>query len=66
MPRQTRWAIKQSLEQVTTNLVKCQEWTVREGMRFEQVHPDLFAKFCLLVAQLEDSRKLAQELYEVI
>lgn len=54
MPKQKRWTIKRELDRAVNCIDNAQNHLVVSGREFEQPHPEIFQKFCKVVAFLDD------------
>ena len=66
MPKQTRWRIKQTLEQAHGNVETAQDYLVKLGKEFEAVHPDYYEAFCVIVQALEHCNTAIKQMLDII
>lgn len=66
MANETRKKIRRSLDYAVKDIEAAQQLLSREGLLFENVHPEKFLGFQAAVMLLEESRKLVTRLHESI
>ena len=66
VPKQKRWAIKQTMAQAHGCALKSQIYLVEVGKHFEAMHPDYYEAFCDIVQALEFISISINELSDLI
>lgn len=66
MPKQTRWAIKQDLDNAIGNIESAQGKIAKTGQRFEGVHDELYNACLAIFASLEAILLSIRRLKDVI
>ena len=62
MPKQNRWRIKRKIDEAAECIERAQLHLVEVAQPFENVHPEIFSKFTILVQALEVLNKTAKQL----
>lgn len=60
----TRWLLRRQVEQAAGNIKLAQEYIVKVGAMYESGYPAEFQKCCIVVALLEDVKKVVEQLRE--
>lgn len=64
MPKQIRWAIRQSLTSVMNYLTKAILTLTSVGKMYETDHPDYYEAYCEIAAGLQQIKDAVQKMYD--
>lgn len=62
----TRNLVIRDLRQAKDRLDKNNEYFIRSGTLYEQTHPDIYGKFCMLIAANETLKNMIDQVAEEI